>query len=378
MASIQPRAGRFQLRVKHALLPKPFFWTFDTHDEAHAYGVQLEGMLARGVVPLEMAQDTARPAMSAKLVKVIDGYITHATPSQSDIDLLPTVRKELGQMSLADATYAWVEAWVKGMKADANLAPGSIRKRVGALARVVDWHHRRTTGRDQVNPFRLLPRGYSAYGARDAPVARVDVARDRRLLAAEESAVKLALSGSKAQGRERALAVDPAFELLFDLIVDTGLRLFEAYRMDVRDVDLVAGVLRVSGSKGWRGAAKPRVVPLKPALRARLVVWCDGRVGLLFPYWDGSAEGRRKATSNLSSRFSTLFDYAGVKDFTEHDLRHEAACRWFELRGPDGRWVFSDVETCRIMGWANLGMAMRYASIRGEDLVARLASAMPR
>ena len=40
----------------------------------------------------------------------------------------------------------------------------------------------------------------------------------------------------KRADRERALQHDPAFALLFDLIVDTGLRLFEAYRLRVASV----------------------------------------------------------------------------------------------------------------------------------------------
>ena len=95
-------------------------------------------------------------------------------------------------------------------------------------------------------------------------------------------------------------------------------------------------------------------------------------MGLLWPYWSGDAADLAPATRRLSARFASLFRYAGLADITEHDLRHEAACRWFEMRDAAGRWVFSDVEVARIMGWASLAMALRYASLRGEDLAARL------
>jgi integrase len=224
-----------------------------------------------------------------------------------------------------------------------------------------------------VNPLRLLPRGYSVYSAvdtQDAP-ARVDVSRDRRLLPAEEARVRLALSGVKREDRERALVVDAAFVLLFDLILETGLRLSEAYRLRVDQVG--AGFLRVEGSKGHRGKVKLRTVPLKPGIRGAMEKWCEGRVGLVFPFWDMTPEGKRRATSNLSARFAVLFDYAQVVDFTEHDLRHEAACRWFELRDGQGRWALSEIEISRVMGWETLDMALRYASIRGEDLVGRVS-----
>lgn len=372
MASIQPRGSKFQLRVKHALLAKPFFWTFSTREEAAAYGANLEAMLDRGIVPVELMPQEGGAARDTRLLaSVITAYRAQGALSSSEDDLLGAVGAELERLRMEDLTYAWAEGYVRSLKTDRQLAPGSIRKRVGALARVIDWHHRVTTGRDQVNPLRLLPRGYSVYSGREGVPVKVDVVRDRRLLPAEEAAVRSALSGVKRAGRERALVPDPAFALFFDLVLDTGLRLSEAYRL--RCDQLGAGFLRVEGSKGHRGAAKPRTVPLKPVLRGKLGKWCEGRVGLMFPFWDGTPEGRKRATSNLSARFAVLFDYAGVSDFTEHDLRHEAACRWFELRDGQGRWALSEIEICRVMGWASTKMALRYASIRGEDLVERIS-----
>ena len=87
---------------------------------------------------------------------------------------------------------------------------------------------------------------------------------------------------------------------------------------------------------------------------------------------EGTPEDLPRCTARLSSRFATLFDYAGVPDFTEHDLRHEATCRWAVLRNPAGHWIFSETEICKIMGWKDANMMLRYASLRGEDLSARL------
>ena len=153
------------------------------------------------------------------------------------------------------------------------------------------------------------------------------------------------------------------------------MRLKEAYRLRWDQVDLARGLIRVEGSKGHRGKLKPRTVPLKPVLRERLSRFAKPEikpVGLLFHWWDGEYTGENKATSKLSARFSKLFEYADLKDFTEHDLRHEACCRWIEMRDAAGRWTFSDVEVCRIMGWSNYSMILRYASLRGEDLANRL------
>ena len=81
----------------------------------------------------------------------------------------------------------------------------------------------------------------------------------------------------------------------------------------------------------------------------------------------------KKVTQRLSERFSSAFEFAGCSGLHEHDLRHEATCRWLELRDANGQWVFRLEEINRIMGWsANSTMAQRYASFRGTDLAQRI------
>lgn len=393
---VRPRGKRFELRVKHLLLRKPYYDTFATWAEADNYGQQLDAMLANGVVPGELLAGAPQAADDPLLVAVVRAYIneaSHLTPT--DDKLLGSILPELVGVRVSGVTYRWAGEWVRGLKTTHHLAPGTIRKRIGAVARVLDWHLAQalkpgdTTGA-HVNPLRLLPVGYSQYSEAEKRtlagqtvagrpvVAPQDRRRDRRLLRGEEAAIRAALAGIKHLNRERpwtgptGTGPDEAFTLFFWLIVDTGLRLREAYRMRIDQMDSSKGFIRVEGSKGTRGVMKPRVVPLKRPLRDALSLWCVGRVGLLWPYWSGSPDDLARASSRLSARFRTLFDYAGVPAMTEHDLRHEATCRWFELRDDAGRWVFSDVEIARIMGWASLAMALRYASLRGEDLAARL------
>ena len=390
---VRPRGSRWELRVRHKLLPRPFYATFPTEVEGNSYGEQLDAMLDRGIVPAELLAGDPKGADDPLLVAVVRAYINgaaHLTPS--DDRLLGSMLDELVGVRVSGVTYRWAGGWVRRLKVDQNLAPGTIRKRVGAVARALDWHlaHAVKAGdatAAPVNPLRLLPRGYSQYteaerrelAARSRPVqAPEDQRRDRRLLPDEETRLRAALAGFKRDGRERpwtgpdGAGPDEAFALLFSVLVDTGLRLREAYRLRVDQVDTARGIIRVEGSKALRGQARPRTVPLKRPLRDALATWCGGRVGLLWPYWDGTPEDLDRATARLSARFRTLFAYAEVPGMTEHDLRHEATCRWFELRDDAGRWVFSDIEIARIMGWTNLSMALRYASLRGEDLAARL------
>lgn len=368
--NVQPRGNSFQLRVTHKLLPKAFFHTFPDEDEARAYGNQLEAVLDRGIIPQELLASSRAPA-SPLLIEVIRQYETdpNMRVAVSDRELLDLLVKEAPGMRMAGITFQWANELINGYK-KRKLAPGTIRKRIGALARVIDWHLRQTAKDGQqplANVLKMLPKGYSQYA--DGSVK--DVKRNARFAPGDEARILDAIRGVKRDDRERAWGPDPEFELFFQLIVNTGLRLSEAYKLRINQLDTVRGVLHVDGSKGHHGVIKPRTVPLKKFLRVALQDFIHGRQGRVFSFWLGTPEDLKRCTSRLSNRFQTLFSYAGVPEFTEHDLRHEACCRWVTLQGDRG-WLFNEVEIAKIMGWESTDMMIRYASLRGEDLADRL------
>lgn len=171
----------------------------------------------------------------------------------------------------------------------------------------------------------------------------------------------------------------PALSALFTLIVWTGLRLREAYTLTRGQVQLDALKLRVRTSKQWHGNVKWREVPVRPELLPVLreyleVLPNEGAEQLIFPFWDGDPDEMDRVSHKLSNRFRTVFAYAGCDGLAEHDLRHEATCRWYEMRYPKtGDWMFREVEIPGMMGWApGSKMPQRYASFRAEDLAARM------
>lgn len=374
--SIQQRGDKHQLRVVHGLLPKPFFATFGTHVEATNYRDQLTSWLSAGFVPPDLFKSDEE-VQTPRLTEVIEAFKKRGSPAPSTVTVLDVVYGEVVGVRVGEVTYLWAEGYVKSLKErEKKLAPGTIRKRVEALGRALDWYfvseqHKQPKGTPMpVNVLRLLPDGYSLYEGREV----VDEQRDLRLAPGDEEKILSALHGVKRDGMQRALEVDPALTMLFELIVDTGLRLREAYWLRVSNLDVARATLNVNGTKGHRGAARPRVVPLKRALREKLGAWCEGKGQdeLVFPFWDGTRKDLDLCSHRLSNRFRTLFNYAGVPHFTEHDLRHEACCRWVTLRDAQYRWVFNDTEICKIMGWRDPKMMLRYASLRAEDLSARL------
>lgn len=388
MASVrQTKTGKWEVTLKHKLLPKRLYFTFDDEAAARAYGENCARWLKAGVVPKELVLEPEKP--EGKLGPLMRAWINTGRPSPSDVELLERMFTELSGVALVDFTYKWAELWVYRMKVERNLAPGSLRKCTGALARCIDHHLRGSKDLLPGNPLRSLPDGYSRYTDQEVAAAQKlngkvkhDVVREHRMVPEVEQRVVAVLSGEKRPDRERAFTAPdiPAVRLLMAFVIDTGARLREAYTITWGQLDFNRKVVKIRSSKLRRGqVVRFREVPMKPVLHAQLLTYKPEVVGgemLVFPFWDGQVESLKRTSNRLSVRFGAIFDYAGCPEITEHDLRHEATCRWYELRGKDGHWIFRHEEICRIMGWTpGSPMAQRYASFRGEDLADRLWAA---
>lgn len=383
----QKPSGKWEIGLRHPSLPDGRkYFTFDTEAEANAYAEQWRLMKMAGIEPpAELLKPKAQAGST--LAQVVRAWANsgHAAPTQQSA--LGSLVMEVGAVKLQDATYAWLATYLQRLKVEKNLSPGSIRHRVQALGRCIDeWmrHHPEVV---MQNPVKLLPKGYSGYNERDKALVaaagkapKADNVRDRRLLPGEEDRIVLALSGHQRADRQRALQLKGGNALLtmFLVIVNTGLRLKEAYTLRRGQVDLEAKVLRVQSSKQWRGKVVYRDVPMRPEVHAALVNYLATRTMLpgawLFPFMDEEPGlSVQTVSQRLSFRFKLAFEYAGINGLREHDLRHEATCRWLEMRDSTGHWMFRLEEVNRIMGWAaNSTMAQRYASFRGVDLAARM------
>lgn len=132
--------GKHELRVTHALLPKPFYKTFDDPDEAQRVGKRAIIELQKGKVPAWLVRE--KPAgTTTTIAEAIRAYgQIRAIPFSAD-NLYDTLINEIGSTTLAELDYQWVERWITSMKrrTDNPLAPGTIRKKKGALSRVLDW-----------------------------------------------------------------------------------------------------------------------------------------------------------------------------------------------------------------------------------------------
>lgn len=356
MATKRKRGASWHYVVRRSgLLERPIYLSFGDETEGDAYIRRLEGLLDRGIVPAEFVRPVAEPQT---LLGLMRAYLREVRPSADDQRILERwlVEDRLADVPASGLHYDWALAMVATDQA-ALLAPGTIRHRVGALARCLDWAVRRE--HLPANPLRLLPRGYARYDQGE----REDQERDRRLAPEEEASVRRVLAGGYVPaGKQRALrlAQREAHRLLFDLALETAMRLSEIYTLEVKQVDLAHRTLYLEKTKN----GDKRQVPLSSVALAVLRDWIGvERRGLLLPFFDGD---RKKTTARLSKIWGRIFAHAGCPDVRWHDLRHEATCRLYE------RTTLSDLQISRITGHRSLAMLRRYANLRGSDLADRL------
>ena len=378
--------GNFLLRIKNIkLLPKPVYFTFDTHEEAHGYGMQLDSMLEQGIVPNALLAKKEKTENDILMVDMLDKYAAGNTAiTETDVELVSYVKLDMTGVRLSGVDYQFVESLVKTFKTSRFLSPETIRKRIGLLGRAWQWYSA-TSNKDanHVNPFKLLPKGYSIINTEEAKIiiaaggtVKTSSQRERRVSDDEDQRIRRVLAGEKIDPlRERAFPYDPELELMYKLIIDTGMRLRECYMLKKSYIDFEKKLLTIQNSKVHRGGVTYRKCPMKKVVATALKDWIDSNpentTDAVFPnIWTSMTQKKEelKAISNrLSGRFSNAFAAAGVDGLQEHDLRHEATCRWVLIRRNNGFFYFSDVQICKQMGWSSMAMMLRYASLRGDE-----------
>ena len=386
-------SGKWEIGLRHPSLPHGRkYFTFDTEEEAEIYSRQWKMMKGAGLEPPVALTQPASPAGGVRLVRVLGEWSDSGFAAPTQILTLSTLTREVGSTKLAEADYTWLTGYLRQLKVEKNLSPGSIKQRIQALGRAIDEYLRHHPELKLANPVKLLPRGYAVYGDAETKLVtakggrvKVNVQRDRRLLPGEHEKIIKVLSGYERPDRARGLQLKGGNALLtlYRLIVDSGLRLREAYTLRRHQVDLEGKVMRVQDTKQWRGKVSFRDVPMRPEVHRALQDYLATRPAMLpnawlFPFMEeeGVKEGAKglvTVSSRLSFRFRIAFEYMGIEGLHEHDLRHEATCRWLELKDARGLPLIRLEELNRIMGWkAGSVMSQRYASFRGEDLAARL------
>lgn len=160
-----------------------------------------------------------------------------------------------------------------------------------------------------------------------------------------------------------------------ELLYGAGLRVGELVALDVRDVDLTRGEVRVQGKGG-----KERVVPLPAAARKALAAWLAPRrrPGVLGEPLFVALRARRGAAPrrldarDVRRRLARRALAAGLADRVHpHRLRHSYATHLLDM-GADLRAIQE------LLGHASLSTTQKYTAVSAERLVAVYDRAHPR
>jgi len=169
-------------------------------------------------------------------------------------------------------------------------------------------------------------------------------------------------------------AIELRDRALLELLYGAGLRVSELASLDVRDIDLHRGDVRVTGKGG-----KQRVVPLPAATRAALAAWVDSRraPGLLAqPLFTalrrGAAPPRRLGVRDVRRIVVRRASHGGIASHVHpHRLRHSYATHLLDM-GADLR------EIQELLGHASLSTTEKYTAVSSERLVEAYDRAHPR
>lgn len=367
MATKRWKSGAWEFTVRRAgILPKPAYLRFADEAEGDAYVRRLEALLDRGVVPDELIE---RKSTLPRLREHANRYLAAQHVAAADRDYLRIVAERLpSDLELRAMSFTWATGWITRMKREDNLSPSTIRHHVGALARCLDWLA--ANGDVPLNPLRLLPKGYATYSPEDVRVvvenkgaAKTDIERDRRLHEGEDDAIRAIMAGGKPNDRQRALEMPhrEALVMLYDMALESAMRMSEMYTLDVEQVDLERRTIFLDKTKN----GDKRQVPVTSVLANKLVGF-QPKSGRVFPWWDGDRKTMPATTARLSRQFARIFNAARCEGLHFHDLRHEATSRLFE------RTNLSDLEICKITGHRSMRSLLRYANLRASTLADRL------
>jgi integrase/recombinase XerD len=159
---------------------------------------------------------------------------------------------------------------------------------------------------------------------------------------------------------------------LLEVLYGTGARISEAVGLEVDDVDLTGGVVRLHG-KG----AKDRLVPVGRYVRAGLEAYLMRARPVLNPRGQGGTAlflNARGGRLSRQSAWSTLRSAAGraeLKDVSPHTLRHSFATHLLD-GGADVRVVQE------LLGHASVTTTQIYTLVTVDRLREAYASAQPR
>jgi integrase/recombinase XerD len=242
--------------------------------------------------------------------------------------------------SWEEVTHHLIMNYIMVMKSDQEYASSTVARKVAAIKSF--FHHLVDVGRLEDDPTATL----------DSPKIRK---RLPKAISAEE--LQILLAEPAEEETPKALRDRALLEVLYG----TGLRVTELVSLDVEDVNLASGTLRVVRPKDKAGRIVPiherAIEPLREYLeRGRIQLLRDPQEKALFL----NHRGRRLTRQGLWLIVKHYVREVGIsEDITPHTLRHTFAAHLVEKK--------ADLEYVQeLLGHANISTTQVYTQVSSE------------
>jgi integrase len=315
--------------------------TFRTKRDAEDWSRRLEDEMVRGVY--------IQRTQSARMLftDALDRYLAEITPTKKLSTQRPervkaeTLRLFFGRYAMSSINIELANKYRDRRIAEGK-KPNTVRLELALASHLFNTAIREWRIGLPQNPFAGMRK------------PSVGPGRDRRLSFDEEQKLRSKVASHS----------NPMMRWIFEIAIETGMRVSEITGLTPSHVDLNRRIVRLGDTKN----GEARTVPLTQHAKAMFAVAianparprdCNlifagepGRDGIRRPYQFNKIWSRIKAS-------------LGIKDLRFHDLRHEAVSRLVEAG-------LSDQEVSAISGHKSMQMLKRYTHLRAEDLVEKL------
>ena len=344
MATISKRGDyQYRVQIRRGGYP-PVYKTFIYLADAEVWARSVESQMDQGTYQENTQAD------SVTIESLANDYIEDITPlkknAKEDKRLMNVVVKEFGQYHLSNIKSTMVKGWIDRMKKEGK-AGSTINHHLSTLSVLIDTAMKEWGYKLPENPCKMVKR---------MPEGKP---RDRRLLPGEEERIVFECINSRNKFVSAAMK----------LSIETGMRQGEIFGLLWENVDLKKAVAKTIDTKN----GEDRSVPLSTraiAIFHSLPKATEGKVMKCSQH--GVASSLRNAIARARTKYLNECCETGkppVKGFLEnlrpHDLRHEAASRFFEMD-------LDIMEVASITGHKTLQMLKRYTHLKAENLAKKL------
>lgn len=246
-----------------------------------------------------------------------------------------TLRRYLPDIALNRLSVLHVGGY-RDRRLNEGLSPASVTRELNLLSRAVSLAVSELGADLTNNPAQAVRR------------PQAQNLRDRRPTQAELDALRQAV---RQEGSELGLVIT--------LAITTGMRQGELFKLRIENIDLRKRTALLPHTKN----GESRLVPLSPGALQAIEMLSKARTqGALITQWS--------TQSGLKQAWRRACKAAGISNLRFHDLRHEAASRFFELG-------LNQFQVASITGHKTLQMLKRYTHLRAEDLARVLEERAP-